>query len=78
MALSKDRCLRVQFFEPVGGKTDYYFGSIKAIYTMFEAPQIGIAMATLYTRKLTESSPVVTDRCRITRIEITRMKRKEL
>jgi hypothetical protein len=72
MALTKSRCLRVQFFEPVDGKTDYYFGSIKAIYERFKATEIGLSMLSLYSRRISEVMPVVTRKCLISRIEILR------
>ena len=73
MPQAKNRCLRVQFFEPVDGKTDYYFGSIKAIYTMFNAQTIGLTIGSLYSRRLSEEAPVVTEKCRISRVEIRRV-----
>ena len=78
MPQAKSRCLRVQFFEPVDGKTDYYFGSIKAIYTKFHASEIGLTIGSLYGRRLTEESPIVTEKCRITRVEITRVTKPKI
>ena len=78
MPQAKSRCLRVQFFEPVDGKTDYYFGSIKAIYTKFNATEIGLTIGSFYGRRLSEDSPIVTDKCRITRVEITRVPKQKI
>lgn len=72
MALTKSRCLRVQFFEPVDGKTDYYFGSIKAIYERFKTTEIGLSMLSLYSRRISEAMPIVTRKCLISRVEILR------
>ena len=76
MPVTNSRCLRVQFFEPVDGKTDYYFGSIKAIYARFKPSEIGLTMGSLYSKRVSEVTPAVTDKCRITRIEIIRIERQ--
>lgn len=73
MPIANSRCLRVQFFEPVDGKIDYYFGSIKAIYERFTAEQIGLTLLSLYAKRVSETKAAVTDKCRITRIQITRV-----
>lgn len=72
MNVTKHRAIRVHFFAPVNGKTDYYFGSIKAIYEVFQASDIGLTMQSLYVKHITESRPAVTTRCHISRVEIVR------
>ncbi len=76
MPITNSRCLRVQFFEPVDGQTDYYFGSVKAIYARFTPAEIGLTLGSLYVKRVSETKPVVTSKCRITRIEILRVERQ--
>lgn len=61
----------VHFFEPINGRTDYYFGSLQAIYKTFTASQIGCRLYRLYG--VSDTKPVTTKRCQITRQEILRV-----
>ena len=76
MSMTNSRCLRVQFFEPIDGQTDYYFGSLKAIFARFTPTEIGLTLGSLYGKRVSETRPVVTSKCRITRIEILRIERQ--
>jgi len=73
MGISRHRAVWVHFFESRNGKNDYFFGSIKAIYTLFCASDIGLTMKSLYSKGVKTDRPAVTDKCRITRIEINRI-----
>lgn len=70
---TKSQIVQVHFFEPVEGKTDYYFGSLKAIYAKFTKEQVGISLNSLYTCKISQDSAKVTKKCRIIRQEVTRV-----
>lgn len=70
---TKSQIVQVHFFEPVEGKTDYYFGSLKAIYAKFTKEQVGISLDSLYTCKISQDNAKVTKRCRIIRQEVTRV-----
>ncbi len=70
---SKSQIVQVHFFEPVEGKTDYYFGSLKAIYAKFTKEQVGISLDSLYTCKISQDNAKVTKKCRIIRQEVTRV-----
>lgn len=70
---TKSQIVQVHFFEPVEGKTDYYFGSLKAIYAKFTKEQIGISLDSLYTSKISQDNAKVTKKCRIIRQEVTRV-----
>ena len=39
--------IKVSFFEPVEGKTDYFFSSMAAIYDLFTQEQMGITLPKL-------------------------------
>ncbi|MBO5957405.1 MAG: hypothetical protein J6Q39_07615 [Bacteroidales bacterium] len=70
---TKSQIVQVHFFEPVEGKTDYYFGSLKAIYAKFTKEQVGISLDSLYTCKISQDNAKVTKKCRIIRQEVTRV-----
>lgn len=70
---TKSQIVQVHFFEPVEGKTDYYFGSLKAIYAKFTKEQVGISLESLYTCKISQDNAKVTKKCRIIRQEVTRV-----
>lgn len=72
MGISRHRAVWVHFFEPRDGKNDYFFGSIKAIYSRFNTAEVGLTMKSLYAKGLKADHHVVTDKCRITRVEIAR------
>lgn len=61
----------VHFFEPIGGKCDYYFGSLQAIYEAFTPAQIGCRLYRLYG--VSDSRPVTTKTCQITKHQILRI-----
>ena len=73
---SKSQIVQVHFFEPINGKTDYYFGSLKAIYAEFTKEQIGISLESLYTCRVSQEKAKVTKTCRIIRQEVIRMKQQ--
>jgi hypothetical protein len=57
----------LHFFDEKMQKQDYYFGSISAIYEVFDKKQIGIQASSLYNFKLNENdNPVYENKiCRI-------------
>lgn len=69
---SKSQIIQVHFFEPVEGKTDYFFGSFRAIFTQFSQEQIGASLAALYTARITQTNAKVTNKCRIIKQDVTR------
>lgn len=70
---TKSQIVQVHFFEPVEGKTDYYFGSLKAIYAKFTNEQVGTSLDSLYASKISQDNAKVTKKCRIVRQEVTRI-----
>ena len=73
---SKSQIVQVHFFEPVNGKADYYFGSLKAIYAEFNKEQIGITLESLYAYGVTQERAKVTKTCRIIKQELSRVAQK--
>lgn len=57
-------------------KIDRYFGSIRTIYTVFSADEIGITEETLMHKKLEEGSPIATQKAIIKRGKLIKSKRK--
>jgi hypothetical protein len=57
----------LHFFNEEMPKQDYYFGSISAIYEVFDKKQIGIQASSLYNFKLNENdNPVYENKiCKI-------------
>ena len=68
----KSTLIRVHFFEPIEGKSDFYFGSVKAIFSMFTKEQIGCSMASAYSSALKVGHSRSTERCLIEKAEIVR------
>ena len=52
--------IHLEFVTEVEGKKDYYFGSIRAMFTRFTAEQIGCTKGTLYAFGLEEDHPKTT------------------
>nr|DAG36501.1 MAG TPA: hypothetical protein [Caudoviricetes sp.] len=69
---SASRVTWVHFFEPVEGQTDYFFGSLKAVFADFTPEVIGCTLTALYAAKISENKAKVTDKCRIIKKVIAR------
>lgn len=65
--------IKVQFLKPVDGQTEYYFGSIAAIYDRFTSEEIGCSKHMLWRHKLASDNPKATRKCVITKHTMTRM-----
>lgn len=74
--ITKSEIYKVEFFEPVNGKTEYYYGSLKAIYVDFDQDTIGCALSTLYGAKISTDQPKVTNKCIIKRVPVGRLQRE--
>jgi hypothetical protein len=71
--LSKSKAIKVSFLED---GTDYHFGSLKAIYELFSAEEIGKSYRALM-EKVKYGQDFVTNKVRISIYNIYRIKRKE-
>lgn len=70
---SKSSFIKVRFFEPVNGKYEYFFGSLKAIYAEFTDEEIGCSLETLYTAGIRNGNRKVTKTCTIEKHTLTRL-----
>lgn len=59
--------IKLQFFAPVDGRTDYYFSSVAAIFERFTPAQVGCALSTLWGSKIAPGRPKATSLCVISR-----------
>lgn len=64
--------IKVQFFKPVDGQVEYYFGSIAAMFERFTEEQIGCSPQVMWYHKLTPDNPKATKKCIITKHNIMR------
>ena len=68
--------IRVHFYEPkADGKTDFYFGSLKAIFEVFTRDEIGCTLGSLYSMGFDENGRKTTKTCVIERSHLTRVTR---
>lgn len=72
---SHSHIYRVEFKEPVNGKTDYFFGSLSAIFVSFTPVEIGCGVRRLWNIGVTEERPYVGRKCTITKEPLSRKKR---
>lgn len=63
---------RLSFKEPIDGKTDYFYGSLSAIFTNFTPEEIGCKVHRLWNLKITEDEPYIGKKCTITKESLTR------
>ena len=74
--ISIETIVRVQFLNPVaehGGQTDFYFGSLAAIYEVFTPEQIGCKLETLWAAKI----DTLHTKCVVSKQVLYRKKQKE-
>lgn len=67
-----ENLIKVQFLKPIDGQTEYFFGSISAIYERFTAEQMGCNKESLWAAKITPNTPKATAKCVITKHIISR------
>ena len=78
--ITTESIIRVQFLQPVtehGGQTDFYFGSLAAIYEVFTPEQVGCKLETLWAAKIDALHPKTTPRCVVSKQMLYRKKQKE-
>jgi hypothetical protein len=72
--------IRVRFMHPViekGGRTDFFFGSMAAIYDVFTPEEIGCRLGTLYAANITPDRFKTTANCVISKHRMYTKKHKE-
>lgn len=75
--IRKEIVIMVKFFQPVDGETEFFFGSLSAIYDRFTPAQIGCTLKTLWESKIEVGKPKVTSTCLITKNKLHRKQQKE-
>lgn len=73
---AKEHIYRVSFKEAIDGRTDYFYGSLSAIYSNFTPEEIGCKLYQLWRHKVDENNPYIGARCTITKEHLTRKKHK--
>lgn len=63
MGKINEKIVKVEFFVPVNGKKEYYFGSQAAIYEVFTPQQIGCKLEALWKAGIEEGKPKSTLFC---------------
>lgn len=70
--------IRVHFYEPKSnGKTDFYFGSLKAIFEVFTRDEVGCTLGSLYSTGFDENGRRATKKCLIEKTHLTRASRPD-
>ena len=59
-----------------GGGTEFYFGSLAAIYEMFSASEVGCRLEALWAANIDEAHPKATCSCVISKHKLYRKSRK--
>lgn len=70
------KIIKVEFFVPIQGKKEHYFGSLAAIYDVFTPQQIGCKLAALWSARIEEGKPKSTRYCVISKHGLHRKKQK--
>ena len=77
--ITTETIIRVQFLTPradFGGLTDFFFGSLAAIYEIFSDDDIGCKLNTLWAAKIDLAHPKVTPQCVVSKQVLYRKKQK--
>lgn len=78
--ITTESIIRVQFLTPradYGGRTDFYFGSLAAIFEVFSEQDIGCKVNTLWAAKIDVNSPKVTPQCVVSKQVLYRKKQSK-
>ncbi|AZB23617.1 hypothetical protein EG339_02755 [Chryseobacterium bernardetii] len=60
----------VKFNDPINGKSDYYFGTISAIYELFTPQQVGYSQQYIYKHAMKLGDELRTKYCVIKKVEL--------
>ena len=64
--------IHLKFKTPVNGKTDYFYGSLKAIFSEFSPAQVGCTLRQLFEARAATVGRYENDKCIIQRAELLR------
>ena len=68
----QENIIKVQFIRPVNGQTEFYFGSLAAIYDTFSPAQIGCTLHTLWRSGIDINFSKATNNCIISKHKLLR------
>lgn len=76
---TKGRIVKVVLNEPVDGRREWYFGSMKAIFDTLSPEQVGTTLYYIYhyAQFISFDKPLVTDSATISYVRFTRSRRRE-
>lgn len=77
MGKINENIIKVEFFVPLNGKKEHYFGSLAAIYEVFTPQQIGCKLETLWNAGIEEGNPKSTHHCVISKHKVRRKNQKK-
>ncbi len=72
----QESIIRVHFFQPLPEGTDFFFGSLAAIYEQFTPEQIGCTVNNLWNFGIDFGRPYINTRCAISKVVLIRKSRK--
>jgi hypothetical protein len=75
---TRSHIYKVSFKEPKNGKTDYFFSSLSAIFTLFTPEEIGCRVTQLWKLRITGQKPYRGRKCTITKEPLNRKRKKVL
>ena len=61
--LKHQNIIKIEFFEPIGGSTEFYFGSKEAAFERFSEDQLGISKNALRATPIKKVRRKVTTTC---------------
>lgn len=71
-----ENIIKVEFFVPICGKKEYFFGSLAAIYDVFTEEQVGCKLETLWNANIEIGKPKSTKNCVVYKHSIVRKPNK--
>lgn len=78
--MTVETIIKVEFRDPPlreqPYKTDFFFGSLAAIYEVFTAEQVGCKVECLWNSSITEQHPYRNKKCVVSRVQLTRKAQK--
>lgn len=78
MGKINENIIKVEFFVPLNGKKEHYFGSLSAIYEVFTPQQVGCKLEALWKAGIEEGKPKSTRFCVISKHKVRRKNQKKL
>ena len=72
----QESIIRVHFFQPQPEGSDFFFGSLAAIYEQFTPEQIGCTVQNLWNFGIDPGHPYINIRCAISKVMLIRKSRK--